>query len=90
MFNNTGLVEDGGVARSKDEAFQKIVDSIGQQSDLSRPLHVMVHYTNSLADAKKLEAMIRAKYNPVEMYLSPYSALLCSATGPCNAVAFYS
>jgi DegV family protein with EDD domain len=90
MLHNTGVVEDAGVARSKEESFQKMVDMIGQNTDLTRPLHVMVHYTNSIADGEKLASMVKAKYRPAEIYLTPYSAMLSGTTGPCNAVAFYS
>jgi DegV family protein with EDD domain len=90
MLHNTGLVEDSGVARSKEESFQKMVDMIGENADLTRPLHVMVHYTNSIADGQQLVSMVKAKYNPVEIYLTPYSAVMCGTTGPCNAIAFYS
>jgi DegV family protein with EDD domain len=89
MLHNTGVVEDGGVARSKEESFQKMVDMIGQNTDLSKPLHIMVHHTNSMADGQKLGAMVKSKYNPVEMYYTPYTALLSGTTGPCNAVSFY-
>jgi fatty acid-binding protein DegV len=90
MLHATGLVEDPGAARSKEESFQKMVDMIGQNTDLSKPLHVMVHYTNNIADGEKLVSMVKAKYDPVEIYLTPYSAVMCGTTGPCNAVAFFS
>jgi DegV family protein with EDD domain len=90
MLHNTGLVEDPGPAKSKQESFQKMVDMIGQNTDLSRPLHVIVHYTNNIADGQQLVSMVKAKYNPVEIYLTPYSAVMCGTTGPCNAIAFFS
>jgi DegV family protein with EDD domain len=90
MLNNTGLVEDAGVARSKEESFQKMVDTIGKYADLSKPLHVNVHYTNNIADGHKLIEMIKSKYQAAEIFLTPYSAVMCGTTGPCNAVAFYS
>jgi fatty acid-binding protein DegV len=90
QLHYTGMVEDAGVARSKAESFQKMVDIIGENTDLSRPLHVMVHYTTSITDGQQLVSMIKAKYNPVEIYLTPYTAVMSGTTGPCNAVAFYS
>jgi DegV family protein with EDD domain len=90
MLHNTGLVEDIGAARSKEESFQKLVNLVGENADLSRPLHVMVHYTNNIADGQQLVSMVKNKYNPVEIYLTPYSAVMCGTTGPCNAIAFYS
>jgi len=90
MFHNTGEVEDPVVARTKEESFQKMVDIVGQYSDAGKPLHVNVHYTNNIADGQKLVEMVKARYNPVEIYLTPYSAVMCGTTGPCNAIAFYS
>ena len=90
QLHNTGVVEDLGAARSKEESFQKMVDIVGQNSDLSRPLHVMVHYTHNIEDGKQLSEMLRARYQIAEMYMVPYSAVLSGTTGPCNAIAFYS
>jgi DegV family protein with EDD domain len=90
MLHNTGLVEDMGVARGKEECFQKLVDAVGQNSDQSRPLHVMVHYTNHIEDGQQLAKMVEDKYHPAELYLTPYSAVMCGTTGPCNAIAFFS
>jgi DegV family protein with EDD domain len=90
MLHNTGVVEDVGVARSKEEAFQKMVDMIAQNTEINKPLHVFVHYTNNVEDGKLLTKMIQEKYKPVEMHSSPYTPVLCGTTGPCNAVAFYS
>jgi DegV family protein with EDD domain len=89
MLNNTGLVEDVGAARSKEESFQKMVDMIGQHAENHKPLHVNIHYTNHKEDAYTLKDMILARYKVEEMYLTPYSAVMCGSTGPCNAIAFY-
>ena len=90
QLHNTGVVEDMGVARSKEESFQKMVDIVGQNSDLSKPLHVMVHYTTNIEDGRQLMEMIKARYQVAEIYMTPYSAVMCGTTGPCNAVSFYS
>ncbi len=90
MTNASGLVEDAGVARSKEESFQKMVDTIAKQTDPNKPLHVNVHYTNHIEDGHKLIEMIKARYQVAELFLTPYSAVMCGTTGPCNAVAFYS
>ena len=90
QLHNTGMVEDAGVAPGKQECFQKMVDMVGENSDLTKPLHVIVHYTNNIEDGRQLVKMIEAKYKPVEIYLTPYSAVMCGTTGPCNAIAFFS
>ena len=89
QLNNTGVVEDVGAARSKEESFEKMVDTIGKYSDPGKPLHVNVHYTNNIEDGRKLTEMIKAKHSVAEVFLTPYSALLAGTTGPCNAVSFY-
>ena len=89
QLHNTGVVEDIGVARSKEESFQKMVDIIGQNTDPGKPLHVNVHYTNNIEDGRRLEALIKGRFPVIESYLTPYSALMSGTVGPCNAVAFY-
>lgn len=90
QIHGTGVVEDVGVAKGKEECFQKLVQMIGDNSDLSKPLHIIAQYTNKIDDGKKLMEMVRSKYNCIEHYLTPYSAVMCGTTGPCNAVSFYS
>jgi fatty acid-binding protein DegV len=87
MLHNTGLVEDAGVARSKDESFQKMVELISQNADLSRPLHVKVHYISNIADGRQLVSMVKAKYRLAEIYLIPYTGVMCGSPGPCNGIA---
>jgi len=89
QLHNTGVVEDLGAVRSKQESFEKMVDLIGQNTEAGKPLHVMVHYTNNIEDGKQLAEMVKAKYQVAEMHMTPYSAVLCGTTGPCNAVSFY-
>jgi DegV family protein with EDD domain len=89
QLHNTGVVEDMGAARNKEECFQKMVEMVGQNSDTRKPLHVMAHYTSRIEDGQRLAEMLRAKYNCAEVYLTPYSAVMCGTTGPCNAISFY-
>jgi DegV family protein with EDD domain len=90
QLHDTGFVEDMGAARGKEECFQKLVQMVGENTDLTRPLHVNVHYTNNIADGRRLLEMVKARYNCAEIYLTPYSAVMCGTTGPCNAISFYS
>ncbi|MBN1190336.1 MAG: DegV family protein [Dehalococcoidales bacterium] len=89
QLHNTGVVEDLGAAKSKEECFGKLVDTIGEYTDPGKPVHVNVHYTNNIEDGQKLAEMIKARYQVAELFLTPYSAVLCGTTGPCNAVSFY-
>ncbi len=89
MLHGTGLVEDAGRASGKQAGFQRMVEIVGENIDSSRPLHVIVHYTDIIEDGKQLLEMVKARYNCVETYLTPYSPVLGGSSGPATAVAFY-
>jgi DegV family protein with EDD domain len=90
MVNNTGLVENMGRARGMDKAMAKMVDLMGQYLDSSKPAHVNVHYSNSVADGEKLKNLVTSRFNCAELFFTPYSPLMCGAVGPVVAVSFYS
>jgi DegV family protein with EDD domain len=90
QIHGTGMVEDAGVARGKEECFQKLVQLVGENTDLTRPLHVNVHYTQNIEDGLKLMEMVKAQYKCEEIYLTPYSPVMGGSVGPCNAISFYS
>jgi DegV family protein with EDD domain len=89
MLHGTGKVETIGRAQGKEDCFQKLMDIAEQNVDRSKPLHAMVHYTTSLEDGQKLLNMVKAKFNCVESYLTPYSPVLGASSGPAIALAFY-
>jgi DegV family protein with EDD domain len=89
MLHATGLVEDAGRASGKPASFQRMVEIIGENIDSSKPLHAIVHYTDILEDGQQLLEMVKARYNCVETYLTPYSPVLGGSSGPATAVAFY-
>jgi DegV family protein with EDD domain len=90
MVNNTGLVENLGRARGMEKTMVKLVDLMGQYVDNSKPAHVNVHYSNSLEDGNKLKDLVTSRFNCTELYLTPYSPVMCGAVGPVVAVSFYS
>ncbi len=90
MVNDSGLTESLGRARGKEQAFRKLVEMIPQYTDASKPLHVIVQYTNSLQDGENLSLMVRDKYDCSEMYLIPYSPISAGHSGPVNSISFYS
>jgi DegV family protein with EDD domain len=90
MTNGSGLVENLGHERGLDKAIGKIIDMIKDLTDTSKPLHVMVHYTDDKAMGEKIKQMVTARYNCVEVYLTPYTPVMASQTGPVLAIAFYS
>ena len=90
MVNNTGLVESLGKARGMKKMTAMLVDMVGQYADAAKPIHVIVHYTDSLEDGENLKEMVEQKYDCAEIYMSAYTPVMAAATGPILAISFYS
>ena len=90
IVNGTGLVDALGKVRGKRKAMAKLVDMVKDYADTSKPLHVMVHYTDSIEDGKALRDMVTSCYSCAEVYLTPYTPVMASATGPVVSLSFYS
>jgi DegV family protein with EDD domain len=90
QLHGTGSIEDAGAAQGKEECFQKLVQMVGENTNLSKPLHIMVHYTNNIEDGRRLMEMVQFRYECEEIYLTPYSPVMGGSTGPCNAISFFS
>jgi DegV family protein with EDD domain len=90
MVNGSGLVENLGRERGNDKAIEKIVGMVKDYTDTTKPLHVMVHYTDGIAIGEKIKDMVTSRYNCSEVYLTPYTPVMTSQTGPVVAIAFYS
>jgi DegV family protein with EDD domain len=84
-----GLTEMLDKVRGKQKSFERLVEMVGKYTDSSKPLHVMVHYTNAIEDGKTVLEMVRAKYNCVESYLTFQSPLSGGHTGPITVISFY-
>ena len=89
MVNCSGLVENLGRERGMDKAIDKMIEMTKEHIDNSKPLHLMVHYTDDKATAQKIKDTMMARYNCSEAYFTPYSPVMTSQTGPIVAVAFY-
>jgi DegV family protein with EDD domain len=89
MVNNTGLVENLGRARGMEKTMAKLVELTEQYVDRSKPAHIMVHYSNSIADGEKLKGMVTSRFNCAELYFTPYSPVMGGAVGPVLAISFY-
>ncbi len=90
MVNNTGLVENLGRARGKEKALAKLVDLMGEYIDSSKPVHINVHYTNSIEDGEQLKKLVTSRFNCTEVYMTDYTPVMSGHTGPVVAVSFYS
>jgi DegV family protein with EDD domain len=90
MVSRTGMVESMGRINGWNKTMLKLADMVQEHTDTSRPLHVMVHYTDNIENGEELTSYITSKYNCAEVYLTPYSPVMAAATGPVVSVAFYS
>ncbi|MFC1998258.1 DegV family protein [Chloroflexota bacterium] len=90
LVNNTGLVEPVGKARGMKKMTVMLVDLVGKYADASKPVHVIVHYTDSIDDGENLKKMVEERYNCAEIYMSAYTPVMGAATGPILAISFYS
>lgn len=90
MVSGTGLVESMGRARGKQKAMEKIVDMAKEHMDTSKPVHIMVHYTDGIGPADELKKLVTSRYKCQELYVTPYTPVMASQTGPVVAISFYS
>jgi DegV family protein with EDD domain len=89
-LSGSGLVDNLGVCKGKQKCFERLVELVGEYTDTTRPVHLMVHYTNSIEDGKKLLEMVQTKYTCIESYLTNQSPVSGAHTGPINVICFYS
>lgn len=89
MVSNTGLVENLGRVRGKQKALAKIAALAREHIEPGKPVHAMFHYTDGVAAGETLREMITSQIDCEEVYLTPYTPVMASATGPVVAFAFY-
>lgn len=90
MTNESGVVENIARARGKAAAMNKLVDLIKDYTDVNKPLHVFVHYTDKIEDGEALKKIVTDKYKIEELYMTDYTPVMSGHTGPVFTVAFYS
>ncbi|MDD5402818.1 MAG: DegV family protein [Dehalococcoidales bacterium] len=88
--NNTGVVENLGRGRGTEKTMLKMAEMMESYVDRTKPVHVTIHYTNSVEDGVRLKDVITSRFNVVESHFTPYSPVICLAIGPSTSVAFYS
>jgi len=89
MVSNTGLVENLGRVRGKQKALAKIAELARQHIEPGKKVHAMFHYTDGVAAGETLRDIVTAQVDCDEVYLTPYTPVMASATGPVVALAFY-
>jgi len=88
--SGSGLVDSLGRTRGKRKAMVKLVELMKEHVDATKPVHVMVHYTDHIEDAEELKEMVTSQFNCTELYVTPYTPVMACHTGPVFALAFYS
>jgi len=89
MVSNTGLVENLGRARGKQKALAKIAELAKAHIEPGKPVHAMFHYTDGVAAGETLREIITSQIDCKEVYFTPYTPVMASATGPVVAFSFY-
>jgi DegV family protein with EDD domain len=90
MVSNTGLVENLGRAMGKRKALAKIAELAKKHTEPGKKVHAMFHYTDGIAAGETLRDIITSQIDCDEVYLTPYTPVMASSTGPVVAFSFYS
>lgn len=90
IVSSSGLVGSLGKERGKRKAVQKLVELVKEHADTDKPLHVMVHYTNSIEDGEQLKEMVTSRYNCAEVYMTDLTPVMTTHIGPAVGLSFYS
>lgn len=89
LVSNTGLVSALGRVRTKRKALLKMVDMVKDFIDTNKPVHLMVHYSESIEDGKELREMVTSKLDCTEVYITELTPVMSCHTGPMMGLAFY-
>ncbi len=89
ITTGSGLVENMGKERGMDKAISKVLEIAGTFIDTSKPLHLFVHFSDDRALGQKILDTMTSRYQCAEVYLTPYTPVMSSQTGPIVSLAFY-
>jgi len=89
FVDDSGYIEVVARVRGKENALPKLVDMIKEHVDVRQPLHINFHYSNNKEDAEQLKSMVTSRYKCSEVYLTEYSPVMVSTTGPMYGMSFY-
>jgi DegV family protein with EDD domain len=90
LVGGSGKVEAISRARGQQKSMTRLVDLVAKYADTGKPLHVMVHYSNSLEYGQRLKEMVADRYNCAELHMSEFSPVMVTGTGPMLGFSFYS
>ena len=90
FVSGSGLVDSLGRVRGSKKCLLKLADMIKEYADTSKPINLMVHYTDGRAVGEELKEIITSQLECNEVYLTPLTPVMCCHTGPVAAISFYS
>lgn len=80
--HETGMVEAGRRARTRQKALQALFDDFFAQLDTRKPMRIAVLHNAALPEAETLAARIQTEFAPRELLISIVSPVLGVHTGP--------
>jgi len=89
FVDDSGLIEVVGRVGGKEKALNKMVDMVKKYVDIRNPLHVIAHYSNRPEEGEQLKQLVASRYKCAELFVSEYTPVMCSATGPMVGMGFY-
>ncbi len=90
MVSGKGVVENLDKAPTMDQALARAVEMIGEHTDGTRPLHVILSYPQTEEKNEQIKKMLLSRYTCAELYISQCVPATVVATGPMWAIGFYS
>lgn len=90
FVSGSGVVDSLGRVRGNRKCLLKLVETIKEYTDTSKPINLMVHYTDGIAIGEELKEIITSQLECNEVYLTPLTPVMCCHTGPVAAISFYS
>ena len=90
MVSGSGVIDPLGRCNGWKKARAALVGMVEQYADTSKPLHVMVHYSDDIKKGEELKEMVTSRYNCEEVHFTPYSPVMAIHVGPVVAIGFYS
>jgi len=80
--HETGIVEAGRRARTRQKALQALYDDFFAQLDTGKPMRIAVLHNAALPEAEALAARVQVEFAPRELVISIVSPVLGVHTGP--------
>lgn len=84
-----GLVVNVGRARGKSKAMLKMVEMVKEAINPDKPVNIIIHYSDSIADGEELNKIAVSHLKYAEVFMTPYTPVMASQCGPVVAISYY-